>query len=267
MALTGRSGIERGWRRLRGVLVCVLCAGSAAIGAQQPAAATLPARAAVPAEAGPAWRELSASQKDFLRPLERDWGTIAAQHKRKWLELTARVPKMSPDERERIQTRMTDWAKLTPEQRGQARLRYQEARQVPLRDRQARWDAYQSLPDERKRLLAERASEAARRPPPAREPVAPGAIQSMAGAGAPPQLAARPHPVAPTLVQARPGATTTSIIRPPEPPAHQQAGMPKIAATPDFVNKSTLLPRHGPQAASPRPASPASAPLASPARP
>ncbi|MEO8836960.1 MAG: hypothetical protein ABI364_09500, partial [Caldimonas sp.] len=49
--------------------------------------------------------------------------------------------------------------------------------------------------------------------------------------------------------QARPGATTTLITRRPAPPPHQQTGMPKIATTPEFVNRSTLLPRRGPQAA------------------
>ena len=68
-------------------------------------------------------------------------------------------------------------------------------------------------------------------------------------------------PVAPTVVQARPGATTTLISKVPAPPMHQQTGMPKIAATPEFVDKTTLLPRRGPQGAATRSAaaSPASA--------
>jgi hypothetical protein len=54
-------------------------------------------------------------------------------------------------------------------------------------------------------------------------------------------------------VQAGPGATTTLVTRRPTPPAHQQTGLPKIAATPEFVNKSTLLPQRGPQGAAVRP--------------
>jgi len=45
----------------------------------------------------------------------------------------------------------------------------------------------------------------------------------------------------------------------PTPPSHQQTGLPKIAATPEFVDKSTLLPRRGPQAAATRSAAAASA--------
>ena len=64
-----------------------------------------------------------------------------------------------------------------------------------------------------------------------------------------------PRQVAPALIQAAPGATTTPITRRPTPPAHQQSGMPKIAATPEFVNRSTLLPKRGPQAAAVTPTS------------
>ena len=64
--------------------------------------------------------------------------------------------------------------------------------------------------------------------------------------------AAAPKPVAPTVVQAQPGATTTLISKRPAPPAHQQTGLPKIAATPGFVDKSTLLPQRGPQGAATR---------------
>ena len=35
----------------------------------------------------------------------------------------------------------------------------------------------------------------------------------------------------------------------PVPPRHQQAGMPKIATNSDFVDRHTLLPQRGPQAA------------------
>jgi hypothetical protein len=69
-------------------------------------------------------------------------------------------------------------------------------------------------------------------------------------------------PVAPTVVQAKPGATTTLMSKPANPPAHQQPGLPKVAATPGFVDRTTLLPQKGAQAAGTR------APAASaPARP
>ena len=62
----------------------------------------------------------------------------------------------------------------------------------------------------------------------------------------------RPGRSAPTVVQAQPGATTTLISKRPRRPSHQQPGLPKIAATPGFVDKSTLLPQRGPQGAATR---------------
>ena len=72
------------------------------------------------------------------------------------------------------------------------------------------------------------------------------------------------RPVAPAVVQASPGATTTLVTRQPAPPSHQQAGMPKITATPGFVDSNTLLPKRGPQGAGMRPAASAPPP---PSRP
>jgi hypothetical protein len=55
-------------------------------------------------------------------------------------------------------------------------------------------------------------------------------------------------------VQASVGASTRPISERPTPPRHQQVGMPKIAATPGFVNGTTLLPQRGPQGAAAEPA-------------
>lgn len=200
------------------------------------------------AEDGPSWRSLDAQQRAVLQPLERDWSGIDASRKQKWLEIAARYPKMPPGERQRVSERMHAWANMTPAERGQARLNYQEARQVKPQDRQARWEAYQALSPEEKRRLATRAA-----PVPPKPGEAPrrdnGAAQGKSNLVPNPSYAAPPKAIAPTVVQARPGATTTLVNKRPAPPTHQQPGLPKIAATPGFVDKSTLLPRRGPQAA------------------
>ena len=64
-----------------------------------------------------------------------------------------------------------------------------------------------------------------------------------------PAESASPRAVAPTVVQGQPGATTTLMSKRPNPPSHQQPGLPKIAASPGFVDKATLLPQRGPQSA------------------
>lgn len=204
------------------------------------------AKAAATPESGPRWQDLSASQRGALKPLERDWAGIDASRKQKWLEIANRYPGMPPAERERISARMSEWVKLSPAERGQARLNFQNARQITPEERQARWQAYQSLSPEERNKLAERAAPAG----PRRNGHAPReGIQNKSNIVPNPSFAASPKPVAPSMVQAAPGATTTLISKRPAPPSHQQPGLPKIAATPNFVDKQTLLPQRGAQGA------------------
>ena len=205
--------------------------------------------AAAAREDGPRWRDLSAAQREALAPLEREWAGIDAQRKQKWIEIAARYPAMPPAERSRLQERMADWARLTPAQRGQARLNFQQAREVPRDDRRASWEAYQSLPSEERRRLAARAAAQPNGAPVRRGTPVPEASQAKSNIVPNPALAAPPRAVAPTVVQAKPGATTSLMSARRTPPSHQQTGLPKIAATPGFVDRQTLLPQRGPQGA------------------
>lgn len=226
-----------------------------------PVASSTRAPTKAPAEQGVRWRDLKPAQQGLLKPLEPDWSRIDAPHKQKWLQVADGFPKLSAAEQGRVQARMADWAKLTPQERGRARMNFQEATQVPPLDRQARWDAYQALSPEERRQLAARAapSTPASSADAARRPMEPRLDRAEKSAGVPvqaksnivpnPALASPPKAVSPTVVQARPGATTTSISKRAVPPSHQQAGLPKIAATPEFVDRATLLPQRGPQGA------------------
>jgi hypothetical protein len=258
--------------RLLSCAALLACAAHAVAQLPRPAtAAPAPAR-----EDGVRWQALTPAQREALAPLERDWSAIDGQRKQKWIALAARFKTLNPEERARITERMVEWAKLTPAERGQARLRFEEARQLPVPDRSERWRAYQALPPEQRQQLAARAASAASAPReaasrPARPPR--DSKEAKFNVVPNPALAQPPRPVAPTIVQAAPGATTTAITRRPAPPAHQQSGMPKIATTPEFVNRSTLLPRRGPQAAAvtspaaPRPTPPiAATPASAPSR-
>ena len=207
--------------------------------------------------AGPTWTSLSAEQRSVLAPLRDDWPSIDAPRKAKWLDLATRYPKMAVDDQKRMQARMTEWARLSPQERAQARLNFQQAKQLPNQERQDQWQAYQALPESERKALAKRAitptkgAETGGKPAPE--------LSSKRNIVANPSLSATPvKPVAPTVVQAAPGATTTLVTRQPAPPAHQQSGMPKIAATPGFVDRNTLLPQRGAQSAGVR--TPASAP-------
>jgi hypothetical protein len=265
-SVAARSSLARPavWSTLAGVCLALSMWTSAASAQGGNTDRSLPKAAA---EQGVRWQDLKSPQQTTLKPLERDWSRMDAPQKQKWVELSTRFPNLTPAEKTRVQERMSEWTRLTPQERGQARLNFQEAKQLPAQDRQERWNAYQALTPEQKQQLAERASasqqrsavaaEAARRP----VPPPPGARDDKAARELPqtklnivpnPALSAGPKSIGPTVVQARPGATTSPINTRPVPPSHQQTGLPKIAATPEFVNKATLLPRRGPQGAATR---------------
>ncbi|MDQ2734856.1 MAG: DUF3106 domain-containing protein, partial [Pseudomonadota bacterium] len=109
-------------------------------------------------EAGVRWQSLTPAQRQALGPLEREWPTIDPARKQKWLTIASRFSSLPAQERTRISDRMTEWARLTPSERGEVRLRYQEVRQVPAPDRSARWEAYQKLAPNEKQEFAARAA-------------------------------------------------------------------------------------------------------------
>lgn len=236
-------------------VVCLLMAPHVEAQPKSPPQTGAPAPTA---EQGIRWQELNAGQRVALRPLERDWGAISASQKQKWLEIATRFPSLQPDEKTRMQTRMTEWAQLTTEQRRDARVNYQQAKQVAPQDRRSQWEAYQALPAEEKSKLAARAAprdaDAAHRNErlDSSGRTSLGPQQTKSNIVPNPVFSAPPRPVAPTVQQAQPGATTTLISKRPVPPAHQQTGLPKISAGPTFVDKSTLLPQRGPQGAATR---------------
>lgn len=223
-------------------LGAALLAGSIALALAGPAGA---------ADRAVSWASLTGSQQQALAPLKSYWNTIDVSGRQKWVEVAARFPAMPTDERARAQQRMASWAALTPAERARARVQFQEARRLSPDERQARWEAYRALSEEERQQLMQAAPSAARRaganngasasPKSGRS----GAKSNVVTATVPP----RPRPVAPTVVQARPGASTTSIAAPASPPVHHQTGLPKIVATPAFVDPATLLPRRGPQGA------------------
>jgi hypothetical protein len=246
-----------------------LLVGAPSVRAQT--SALVQARPIPMAEAKPRWQDLTPTQRQILMPLEREWQGIDAERKQKWLAIAAKYSSMLPQEQARVQERMADWARLSPAQRGLARQQFQNAKRVAPQDRPAQWEAYQALPVEQKRQLANQAlvpaTSSAQRDP-TRAALGRGdgkgkSVQGKSNIVPNPALAVQPTPITSAVVQAQPGATTTSMAKRATPPAHQQPGLPKIAASPGFVDKATLLPKRGPQAAAIR-SSAASEPLRQP---
>lgn len=212
------------------------------------------------------WRELTPAQRKVLAPLAPHWDKMDASGREKWVNVANRFDRLSPAERQRMQERMDQWARLPAQQRGEARLRFQQTRQISPDERQKKWAAYQALsPEDRQDLTrqaerkakpvflpndvsgpreARQAYAAKRRP----APDAPSQKSNLVP-NAVPGMATSRTVVRPAIVKAGPGATTNLVNQRPAPPLHQQAGLPKIAATTGFVDPVTMLPKKGAQGA------------------
>jgi Protein of unknown function (DUF3106) len=226
------------------------------------------AGASRPVNLGPApqWHELTQAQKKVLQPLSAHWPEIDDVGRDKWVNVADRFDKLSPADKQRVQERMSQWSKLPAQERGEARLRFQQSRQMTPDQRQQKWAAYQALSAENRQDLTRQAlrkakpvflSESTAGPREAgqvfggkRATTASNSAKKSnlvpgAGNGATPG----PTVVSPTLVKAGAGATTTLVTQRPSPPLHQHSGLPKIAASKGFVDPITLLPRKGAQSA------------------
>lgn len=131
-----------------------------------------PALAAPVPKKAPVWAELTAEQQQVLDPLKSDWDKMDRPRRIKWVGIAKRYPAMNGTEQRRVQTRMKNWAKLTPEQRAAARNSYRNTIvKLPpemKKDLRAQWQEYQALPDHEKRRLATKPVEPVRAPPPKR---------------------------------------------------------------------------------------------------
>ncbi|MSQ49598.1 MAG: DUF3106 domain-containing protein [Betaproteobacteria bacterium] len=111
---------------------------------------------AAPKDRGPQWASLTADQQQVLAPLAGEWNKLSLRHKAKWLGIAKRYPAMKNEEQKRAQSRMQHWAKLTPEQRWQAREQYRSiGKLAPDRREELRryWAEYQALPPHEKRMF------------------------------------------------------------------------------------------------------------------
>jgi hypothetical protein len=203
------------------------------------------------------WEALGAGQRAALAPLQPGWERLSDEQRGQWLAVADRFPTLSAVERQRLQARMLDWARRSPDERGAVRLQFHEAQRWSPQERQDRWREYQSLDPQARLILAHRwkLEEATRAAEQAQADSKRNLVEN------PPLSSEPPRTASPTTVRARSGATSQPIPAAPAPPPHQQPGLPKVAATPTFVDRTTLLPRRGPQAAGvTRPAAAASEP-------
>jgi len=174
-------------------------------------------------ESRPTWTELTPAQQQALAPLASEWDKLDGFRKHKWLVIGKRFSSMKPEEQRRLQERMRDWAKLTPEQRRLARESYARAKRLNQAQKSAQWAKYQQLPAEQRRKLA---ATAARKhvvtlPPPSQ--------QARNHKTIPPIKAAPKRLLEQSLT---PKAASQTAAAPPARPAPVTAAMPPAAAPP-----------------------------------
>lgn len=154
----------------------------------------------------------------MLAPLAGEWNNFPELNRRKWLQIAERYEKFSPAEQARLQTRMTEWVKMTPQQRRLARENYQITRSLPAQKKAEAWNKYQQLPEEQKKNLA--AAE--------KVPRRPGAVSALpSGKRLPAETTRQLH-----LEKKAPGTASAAARAPAAgtPAAESQAAMPGAAA-------------------------------------
>ncbi|WP_114638678.1 DUF3106 domain-containing protein [Polynucleobacter necessarius] len=101
------------------------------------------------------WENLSATQQQILAPLKGDWDYMLPDSRKKWIHVSNIYPKMSTQDQERLQSRMTSWSNLSQKDRRIARENYLSSLKFPAEKKAEAWSAYQKLSDEQKKKLAE----------------------------------------------------------------------------------------------------------------
>jgi hypothetical protein len=186
-----------------------------------------PAHAVVPPLKQPAWVELNAEQKEILAPLAREWDQFEHSRRKKWLGIAERYPAMKSEEQSRVQRRMVEWVRLSPEERKLAREKYKNLSKAPPEHKESimqKWQEYKDLPEEQKqRLQAEAAAAKAAKPK--------GASKGLAPATGAQKPAALPLPALAPLQPPPPAQPQV----PPAPVAPAPAAQPAPAAPPPIV--------------------------------
>ncbi|MES2879972.1 MAG: DUF3106 domain-containing protein [Pseudomonadota bacterium] len=159
----------------------------------------------------PEWQDLTPQQQISLNPLRAIWNTLQEGHKRKWIALSVNYPTLAPAEQEKMHSRMSEWAALSPQQRAQARLNFARTKQLTPTQKTATWQAYQALSPEEKQKLA---------------------------------ISATPKPAG-AAAAVKPVPTLKLAIVPAL--KHTPKQIPKTAAANNGINRKTLLPQAPPR--------------------
>lgn len=162
-----------------------------------------------PTQTKPAWKDLTAAQRQALAPLAPHWDRLGEERKLKWLVISKSYPSLSPDEQAKVHRRMSRWVTLSQQERTQARQNFKEIKTLTPEQKALQWEAYQALSADERRKLADQAR------------ARPAGVATVKPASKPRLIQAR------TRKGAAPGA--------------------RMAVTPPPIQQHTLLPRSEPE--------------------
>ena len=143
---------------MAGCLVVVLFTAVTGAFAQtlQASAANPPARSSAAPSSNSSWQSLQSSQKKALAPLAPHWAQISQAQKNKWLAMSNNFDNLSTKEQAILHERMAEWASLSPQQRAQARLNFNQTKTLDADAKKTQWETYQALsPEDKKKLAAQ----------------------------------------------------------------------------------------------------------------
>lgn len=204
------------------VAICATALVWALVGLSAPAEAQTKTAAPATDSSGTAWTALAPAQQTALAPLMATWPTLNSNQKNKWLALSKNYASLSAPEQTKLQERMSDWAKLSPQQRAQARLNFAENRALTngltSEQRSAQWQAYQLLSPQEKQALAA------------------GSAKPSLGTAAR-QISADPLKNSPPAQFGTAKVLERQASQPASPPTH------KIVVSPHLQNSNSLMPR------------------------
>ena len=139
------------------VVLCTAVTGAFAQGNQANAIHSQASPSAVPASASnSSWQSLKGAQKKALAPLAPHWAQISPAQRNKWLAMSNNFDNLSNKEQAILHERMAEWSSLSPRQRAQARLNFNQTKTLDADAKKTQWEAYQALsPEDKKKLAAQ----------------------------------------------------------------------------------------------------------------
>ena len=180
---------------MAGCLVVVLCTAVTGAFAQtlQASAANGPAgSSATPASASnSSWQSLQSSQKKALAPLAPHWAQISPAQRNKWLAMSNNFDNLSNKEQAILHERMAEWSSLSPRQRAQARLNFNQTKTLDADAKKTQWETYQALSPEDKKKLAAQQTTGIRGAATASKAASPNKVIPLAGKSIPAEAATK----------------------------------------------------------------------------